>query len=109
MWFEHILERTDLYALQFFASLAGAILAVYVMQLVSRGTIFLGSGNIVGWIIRLAFGALALGFIWSLSYATHKGWQPWPPGLLILLAVDLLLGAIVAGSFQKAELNKNLA
>ena len=97
------LESFDLRSVHLIASLLGALLCVYTMQLWSTGLI----GDIekcvtINGLRRLALWAMSLAFIWQVGYAEyHPAWQPWPPDLAALLAIDIFMIATSAGAYVR--------
>lgn len=91
MAIDQILEGLDLTGAHTFLALYGCFVCVYVMQLVVHE----GEDRDDPWIVkngrRFWLMMLALGFLWSISYAQGHKWQPWPPELVILIAIDMLL------------------
>jgi hypothetical protein len=88
---DQILEDWDLSLVLMTLAMLGFFLAVYVNQL----THYEAEDHNDPWFIRMmrnaAYMMLAWGFLWTLSYANAKGWQPWPPVILIIVAVDIIL------------------
>jgi hypothetical protein len=87
--FETLLEHNDLGPAFTLSSLAGMALAVYLMQLTWHDAESRRDCVTVRHLRRIAHAAVALGFLWCLSFGLRKGWQPWPPILMLALAVDL--------------------
>lgn len=100
----HFIESFDLRGLHWAVSFIGVMLCVYAMQTWGSGVV---AGDdqftIVNWMRRIALWLLALAFLWDLSYADiHSHWQPWPPDLAAIMAVDIFLGsALLAGYMRK--------
>ncbi len=76
-------------------SLLGAFMALYVMQLWSRGDLSKDEHPIITHARRFGLMLLALALIWSVSYATDKRWEPWPADFLTNVAIDIMLGAAI--------------
>lgn len=101
----HFFEQIDLRSIHWIASFIGVFLCIYAMQMWSTGLI----GDIekcvsVNGLRRAALWVLALAFLWSLGYADlHSTWQPWPPDLLVILAVDLFLTATIIGGYIRRQ------
>ena len=91
MAIDRILESVDLSGAYTIFSLAGALLAVYVMQITRyeaedrADPPFLRNARTAG------LATLALMFLWSLTYSEVRQWQPWPPALGITIALDALM------------------
>lgn len=93
---DRLLEQLDLRTLYALASIAGALLSLIAMQFsweesTRRG----GDTNVMLNLRRASFVIISLTLLWSLSYAETKGWQPWPPALAIVLAVDFYLLVLI--------------
>jgi hypothetical protein len=95
------LESFDLRVVHALATLFGCFLAVYVMQLWGTGELTKSEPRIFVQIRRFGLVALALTMLWSLAYSNQKGWQPWPPHLFIILAVDILMASTVVSALLK--------
>jgi hypothetical protein len=94
-----ISDSVDLTGVHFLACLFGVILCVYVMQLMMAGAIQFHDDCVIAYHVRrTALMLLALAMCWALTYSSNKGWQPWPPDVLIVISIDLMLaaGVIVA-------------
>jgi hypothetical protein len=91
MSIDRLLEGIDLTGLHLMLTVAGALLAVYVMQL----THYEAEDFIDPWIVRkigrLSLALLALALLWSALYSLSHQWQPWPPELVLIFAIDLAL------------------
>lgn len=97
-----IFDGIDFSTVYFVAALAGALLALYVMMLWSRGSVEMeGDCWFARHSRRIALAGWSLAMLWSLAYATTKGWQPWPPYLLATIAVDAILISIVIVAFKR--------
>lgn len=110
-------ETMNLRGIHWGACFVGVVLCVYTMQAWSTGIIGSMSSNpIVGNIRRGALWLMALSFLWALGYAEHHPtWQPWPPDLMAIIAVDIFLSATLVGAYlrrrelaQTAELNRKV-
>lgn len=92
MRIEQILEHCDLTFLLGVLAVIGFFLAVYVNQL----THYEAEDSSDPWWIKVVFRplsyiTLALSFLWVLSYGQAHDWQPWPPMLMMILAIDMIL------------------
>lgn len=89
MTLESYLDTLDLQAIYVLLSIAGVLLSTHLMQLAWHNP---DEGGLA---LRLArrgnLATIALAMLWSLSYATDRHWQPWPPALLITLSVDVMM------------------
>ena len=88
---DRILESVDLSYALFVLGMLGFFLAVYVNQL----TRFEGEDAVDPWYVKgsrvVAYVLLAWSYLWVLSFAEKKEWQPWPPVILMMLAMDAIL------------------
>ena len=97
-----ILDGIDLSGVHFAACLMGALMAIYVMQLWSHGSLELqGDCFVAKYARRFSLLILTLSMLWSIAYSTTKGWQPWPPDLFGLLAVDLFLASNILVALKR--------
>lgn len=98
-WFDTL----DLRTLHVVAALLGVFLALFVMQLWGTGEFH--SEHEQRWLVhmrRAALMGLALAFLWSLSYADTKNWQPWPTDIAAVLAIDIfLLTNVISSVFKR--------
>ena len=84
--------------------LIGAGLCIWLMQLiVLRNFIVIEPA----WLMharRSGLTILALGLLWAAKYCVQHSWDPWPPYLLIVLAVDFYLSvAIISGYYHSSN------
>jgi hypothetical protein len=92
MRIETILESWDLTSALVVLAALGFFLAIYVNQL----THYEAEDIQDPWWIRavmrpLAYLLLAWSFLWVFSYGLARGWQPWPPVILMIVAIDMIL------------------
>ena len=92
MQIERILESWDLNCVLVMLAALGFFLAIYVNQ----KTHYEAEDIQDPWWIRaimrpLAYLLLAWSFLWVFSYGQARGWQPWPPVILMIVAVDMIL------------------
>lgn len=107
--FSRLIESFDLRVLHAILCLTGVLGCVYVMQLF--GTHQIGGPSISPVLEsarRVMLACIGLSFLWMLSFALDKGWQPWPPMLLTIAAIDgfTILTAIIAykrAAMEEAE------
>ena len=92
MTFDAYLESIDFIPLHFAFCLAGALLCIAVMQLSTRHGDLLGENHFQIILRRVALTGLGLALLWASSYSATKGWQPWPPDVLIIAVLDVVLG-----------------
>lgn len=91
MWINRALESIDLSTAFGVLAMTGAILSVLVMQADQHDAESRRDPPILRFTHRMALWGLSLSLLWSLSYLLQKDWQPWPPFLGILLALDTML------------------
>lgn len=88
---EHLLEAADLTTVHTLLGLFGVLVSVYVMQL----TRYEAEDAVDPWWLRglrrIALAIMAWAFCWCLTYSENKSWQPWPPYVLTLFAIDMIL------------------
>lgn len=82
--------------------LLGVFLCLYVMQLWSSGAIQ-KDHPVIMQTRRGAMILLALALLWSLSYAYDKAWDPWPADVLIVIAIDAMLGVTIAAAAMRGK------
>lgn len=86
---ETYLETLDLQTLHVVLSICGVMLSTHLMQLAWHNP---EEGGLLLRLLRRGnLGLVAFGMLWSLSYATDRHWQPWPPALLINMGVDAMM------------------
>ena len=86
-----LLEGIDLTGLHTTLTVAGAILAVYVMQLTHYEAEDVADPWIVRRFNRVTLMMIALAMLWSALYSISHQWQPWPPELALIFSIDLAL------------------
>ncbi len=79
-------------------SLLGAFMALYVMQLWSRGEIISDEHPVISQLRRFALMLLALALLWSVSYGHDKNWDPWPADFLTNVAIDMILAVTIVAT-----------
>lgn len=92
MQIDRLLEGFDLTAVHTFLTIAGMLLAVYLMQLTSSVDEDHDDPWILKWARRASLASIALALLWSLSYSQTKSWQPWPPEVALILAIIGMMG-----------------
>ena len=102
MTFNHFFEGFDLSSAHALACVFGLFVSVWVSQLWSREAF----GGETCWSVRnlrrLSLILFAMALCWSLAYEDARHWQPSPPDLLIIIAVDLyLLATILSAAVKK--------
>lgn len=88
---DRILEGIDLNGIHTMLTIFGGLLAVYVMQLTHHEAEDLVDPWIVRKFRRLSLATLSLSMLWSAYYSLSHQWQPWPPEVLLIFAIDLAL------------------
>jgi hypothetical protein len=86
-----LLEAWDLRLPFTLLVIAGVVLAVFVVSLTNYEAEDGDDPAVIRFMHRLALGALTYSLLWCLSYSFSKNWQPWPPSLAVISAVDLML------------------
>lgn len=98
-------DQCDLRNVHYVASLIGAIMALYVMQLWTVGSLAISADCFVArHARRFSLLLVALSMLWSLSYQDTKGWMPWPSDVALSIAVDLFLLSSIIVAFKKKRL-----
>lgn len=85
------------------AALFGIALCLWVMQLVFSGAVGHERSGVVRQVRGLALAMLAFALVWSLAYADDNKWQPWPPDVLIITAIDLFLTSTIVSAFARGR------
>lgn len=99
------LDQFDLVPIQIVLSISGALLSMWYIQLPS--TIVVGESRALFCARRIGVGLVAIGLLWSVSYAYYRGWQPWAPYLIVLLGINLALAsAILTATAVKKNIDK---
>lgn len=91
MAIDRLLDGVDLSGLYTVLSLAGALLAVYVMQATRYEAEDQSDPPVLRNFRTAGLAILALTFLWSLTFSETRQWQPWPPALATTFAIDALL------------------
>jgi len=86
------LENFDLSGVHTALTLLGAALAIYVMALTGYEHEDEHDPVWLQWARRLVLVAMAWSCLWSLSFSESRNWQPWPPDLMMLMAMIGYLG-----------------
>lgn len=91
-------------------SLAGVLLAIWLMQLASCGKLAPDDKMCIRQMRRVSMAVVAGAMLWATLYGLDRAWQPWPPFLLLSLGVDMMLGTAIVGSYwnrkEEAELQQ---
>lgn len=91
MAIDRILDGVDLSGFYTVLSLAGALLAVYVMQVTRYEAEDRADPPALRNARTAGLAILSLSLLWSLTFSETRQWQPWPPALIMLASVDALL------------------
>lgn len=86
-----VLEGFDLRIPFTLLVLAGVALAVFVMSLTNYEAEDMDDPAVIRLMHRVGLGVFAMALLWCLSYLYARSWQPWPPSLAIVAAVDFML------------------
>jgi predicted membrane channel-forming protein YqfA (hemolysin III family) len=98
-------DHVNLRGLHYTASLLGAIMALYVMQLWTVGALAVATDCWLGrHARRFSLLFIALAMLWSLNYQDVKGWDPWPSDVFLSCAVDLFLLSSILVAFKKRRM-----
>ena len=85
------IDRLDLSGVHIVATFTGMLLSIFASQAMwldpesRRDCLLVRLGR------RVMYPVLALSFLWSLDYSHVKGWQPWPPTVAIIIAMDFII------------------
>lgn len=88
---DRFLESIDLRTWHMLLSLLGFFIVVYVMQLTHWEAEDDVDPAYIRHLRRVSLALLAWSMLWSLSYQETKNWQPWPPEILMILALDMIM------------------
>jgi hypothetical protein len=69
----------------------GVLISVYLMQITESTPAVPGDSAWMRWLRRGSLAGVALSFLWCLSYGTSMNWEPWPPMVAIVIAIDFNL------------------
>lgn len=86
----HLIESVDLRAAHVALTFFGVVASVFVMQLVEQLTEY-GEPILLAWFRRLLLTLLSLALLWSLAYSQVKQWEPWPPDVAVIAAIDAIM------------------
>lgn len=85
------IDRVNWTAAMQVAVVAGVILTVFRMQTAEQLETIVGCDShhgVWGILRRLSHSLMMLAMLWFASYGYEKGWQPWPPTVALLFAID---------------------
>jgi len=90
---DHLFERFDLISIHVALSGFGAILSIYLMQVSWHDGAELGDPMSLRVLRRISLMMISYCFAWMFYYALEKGWQPWPP--LVVMEASLVFSFVV--------------
>jgi hypothetical protein len=82
-------EAANLTKMHSILAIVGALLSVYVMNLISYEHEDEVDPSWLRWVRRSGLMLVALAFGWTINYSFEHNWQPWPPEILLMVGVDL--------------------
>lgn len=86
-------------------SLIGFVLSLWAMSLAANNLVGRDEKMCLRWVRRSSLALIAGGMLWASAYGFERDWQPWPPFLMVLGGVDLmLLGTVITGQLRQAEM-----
>ncbi len=104
---EHLLEAYDLRPLFLIATASAMIMIPMLMQFSWGKVIAPGDKTCVQVARRITMFLLAASLFWAFSYLQRSGWQPWPPMLGIVIALDLWLGvSVISGYLRERQMKR---
>lgn len=84
-----MLDRFDLTSAFIIAAFIGAFSALMIMQIKTQED--LQRPDVPGWFSwmrRFSWFLVAMMLFWCVGYAHTRSWQPWPPVVLLVIALD---------------------
>lgn len=105
MRIEQILESWNLTYVLALLAMLGFFLAVYVNQLTHYEAEDSSDPMFIRIMRQAAYLLMAWSFLWVMSYSEARGWQPWPPVILMIVAIDMIL--IIRALAIKARIRRN--
>lgn len=86
-------------------SLIGFVLALWAMSLAANNLVGRDEKTCLRWVRRSSLALIAGGMLWASAYGFERDWQPWPPFLMVMGGIDLmLLGAVITGQIRHSEM-----
>ena len=104
MPFNRFFDTMDLVPYHNALCFLGVFLAVYNAQLFGRDVFNMEYCRVARDLRRFSMLLLALGFLWALSYSSYHKWQPWPPDILIIVAVNAYLVSTIIAAASKQRI-----
>lgn len=89
-------------------TLAGMLITLWYMQVSSHYLETRGACASYFWAHRILFTALATVYLWMLSFALNRDWQPWPPMVLMICIVNLILLLIAGRLYREMRVAKSV-
>jgi cell division protein FtsW (lipid II flippase) len=86
-------SAADLTRVHIVLALFGGLLAIYVANLTSFERDDVGEPTFLQWSRRVGYFVTAISLFWSVIYMDNHQWQPWPPMLLLIFGVVVMLAA----------------
>lgn len=83
------LQHFDLGIYHFTASIVGVVSALWLVKLSTHNRVGTNDKLCFQWASRLAYALIGVSMGWSAMFAVEQNWQPWPPFLLMCLAIDM--------------------
>lgn len=84
-------DGIDFVAVHTVLALYGGLITIYVMQKTRYEAEDHSDPRLVRAVRTVALAALSGSMFWSLTYSEAREWMPWPPDLLGILALDVLM------------------
>lgn len=91
MAIENILDNLNWTWIHTVACFVGGGLALAVMQMNGHIDRMLDYSKLATVAGRISNGMLGIALMWAANYPYTKGWQPWPPDVLVILTIDCCL------------------
>lgn len=85
----------------FVLALTGGVLCLWVMQLMAIGHIGENDTALMRFVRRLSVATVGGGMLWSLVYGLDRAWQPWPPYLVVMVGINVMMGMAVVSFYRK--------
>jgi hypothetical protein len=95
------LQQFDLVPYHLAASVVGLFCSLWLIKLSTHDRVGAGEKLCFRWVSRLAYALIGVSMGWCASFGLEQGWQPWPPVLLMIVAVDLRMISSIAAAYFK--------
>jgi uncharacterized membrane protein AbrB (regulator of aidB expression) len=86
---DHALVGVDLNGIFAALSMIGTMLSAALMQVTWHSEGAYNDSMWLRWIRRFAIMCIGLALAWTLSYSLAREWQPWPPMVALVLALNV--------------------